>query len=68
MIGALLKKFRLKMVLTFYDRGVGLLSRLATYHTDRLYGIVPISVAYLEPGMIWDIGEHKPGSNLSYWA
>ncbi|MCJ1396073.1 hypothetical protein MMC18_008961 [Xylographa bjoerkii] len=38
-----------------HDWGVGLLSRLATYHAERCYGIVPISVSYLEPGLVWDI-------------
>ncbi|ERF68922.1 hypothetical protein EPUS_08082 [Endocarpon pusillum Z07020] len=37
-----------------HDWGVGLLSRLPTYHTDRFLGIVPISVSYLEPGFVLD--------------
>ena len=40
-------------------RGVGLVSRLATYHADRFKGIVPISVSYLEPGLVWDIGAFR---------
>ena len=38
------------------NRGCGLLSRLATYIPHRLFGIVPISVGFVEPGMSWDIG------------
>lgn len=39
------------------NRGVGLASRLATYHRSRFYGLVAIAVAYIEPGTIWDIGQ-----------
>lgn len=35
---------------------MGLLSRLVTYVPHRLLGIVPMSVGYIEPGMIYDIG------------
>ncbi|RYP25030.1 hypothetical protein DL765_000258 [Monosporascus sp. GIB2] len=38
-----------------HDWGCGLLSRLANYIPDRLLGIVPVSVGYVEPGMSWDI-------------
>ncbi|KAJ1712724.1 hypothetical protein CA14_011218 [Aspergillus flavus] len=39
----------------YMNRGVGLASRLATYHRSRFYGLVTIAVAYIEPGTIWDI-------------
>ncbi|OQD80025.1 hypothetical protein PENANT_c040G02023 [Penicillium antarcticum] len=38
-----------------HDWGCGLLSRLVTYIPDRLVGIVPTSVGYIQPGMDWDI-------------
>ncbi|KAL9112409.1 MAG: hypothetical protein Q9227_003251 [Pyrenula ochraceoflavens] len=38
-----------------HDWGVGLVSRLATYQRQRLYGIVTVSVSYVEPGLVWDI-------------
>lgn len=38
-------------------RGCGLLSRLTTYIPTRLLGVVFISVGYLEPGLVWDIGD-----------
>ncbi|ORY68268.1 putative epoxide hydrolase [Pseudomassariella vexata] len=38
-----------------HDWGCGLLSRLATYIPERLFGIVPISVSYIETGVVWDI-------------
>ncbi|OCL10067.1 epoxide hydrolase [Glonium stellatum] len=38
-----------------HDWGVGLISRLATYHRHRFYGIATIAVSYVEPGLVWDI-------------
>ncbi|KAJ5204661.1 epoxide hydrolase [Penicillium cinerascens] len=35
-----------------HDWGCGLLSRLVTYIPDRLMGIVPISVGYIQPGPV----------------
>ena len=32
------------------------MSRLATYQRHRFHGIVTISVSYVEPGLVWDIG------------
>jgi hypothetical protein len=39
-----------------YCRGAGLASRLATYLPDRIYGMVMLSVGYIEPGLVWDVG------------
>ncbi|OGM48107.1 hypothetical protein ABOM_002857 [Aspergillus bombycis] len=44
-----------KAVMVGHDWGVGLASRLATYHHDRFYGLVTIAVAYIPPGMDWDV-------------
>jgi hypothetical protein len=40
-----------------WHRGSALLSRLVTYIRSRLYGAVFVSVGYLEPKLIWDIGK-----------
>lgn len=47
-------------------RGSGLLSRLANYIPHRLFGIVPISVGYVEPGMPWDIGRNNHAGSPDY--
>lgn len=39
------------------SRGSGLLSRLTTYIPERLLGAVFISVGYVEPALVWDIGK-----------
>lgn len=44
-------------ILTRMNRGSGLLSRLTTYIPDRLLGAVFVSVGYVEPGLVWDIGK-----------
>lgn len=41
-------------------RGSGLVSRLVSYIPEQLHGIVAISVGYIEPGVVWDIGELHP--------
>ena len=42
---------------TDHRRGSGLASRLATYHRERFYGMITVSVSYIEPGIVWDIGK-----------
>lgn len=39
------------------SRGSALLSRLTTYIPERLLGAVFISVGYVEPALVWDIGK-----------
>ncbi|PLB55852.1 putative epoxide hydrolase [Aspergillus steynii IBT 23096] len=44
-----------RVIAVGHDWGVALVSRLATYHPSRFYGIVTVGVSYLEPGFVWDI-------------
>ncbi|KAF7597389.1 hypothetical protein BBP40_006332 [Aspergillus hancockii] len=38
-----------------HDWGTTLASRLTTYYKDRFHAIVTLAVAYIQPGLIWDI-------------
>lgn len=53
----LLKKEGLeKVVGVAHDWGSGLLARVTTYHPECFLGTVFVSVGYIEPGLVHDIG------------
>lgn len=51
-----------------WHRGSGLLSRLVTYIRSRLYGAVFVSVGYVEPKLVWDIGKNPNALGVIEWG
>lgn len=49
-----------KVVGVAHDWGSGLLARLTTYHPECFLGAVFVSVGYIEPGLVHDIGMSTP--------
>ena len=49
---------------TNVSRGCGLLARLATYHSDCFLASIFISVGYIEPGVVHDIGTYTQSALL----